>query len=35
MDCPLNRTGLHDFLSAGYLAIRYRADSLKFLEETS
>ena len=31
MDCPLNRTRLHDFLSAGYPVVRYRANSLEFL----
>ena len=31
MDCPLSRTWLHDFLSAGYPVITYRADSLEFL----
>ena len=34
MDCPLNRTWLRDFLSAGYPVIGYRADSSKFLLET-
>ena len=35
MDYPLNRTCLNDFLSAGYPVVIYRADSLKFLVETS
>ena len=37
MDCPLNRTRMYDFWSAGYPVIRYRADSLdlEFLVETS